>query len=150
MNRLTAASLSSLIQAMNTPRVTVIIPHTKFMQEILKIFLEYNLILAYEIILDVKSVIRIKAYKVSLCYPNFAPVSFKFVSTPGNRIYCNLSELRTLINRSNYEVLILSTNKGCLTGIDALKIKSGGELLLGMSVQPTRKFSKVYYAHNQN
>ncbi|MCC7404652.1 MAG: 30S ribosomal protein S8 [Bdellovibrionales bacterium] len=49
------------------------------------------------------------------------------VSRPGKRIYVGTDEIP--IVRSGYGMVVLSTNKGILSGDDATKIKVGGELL---------------------
>jgi len=49
------------------------------------------------------------------------------VSRPGKRIYVGTDEIPKV--RSGYGMVVLSTNKGILSGDDATKIKVGGELL---------------------
>lgn len=49
------------------------------------------------------------------------------VSRPGKRIYVGIDEIPKV--RSGYGMVVLSTNKGILSGDDATKIKVGGELL---------------------
>ena len=51
----------------------------------------------------------------------------KRISKPGRRIYASSIDLPSILN--NHGTLIISTSKGVLTGLQAQKMKVGGELI---------------------
>jgi len=67
--------------------------------------------------------------KISLKYNNGLPAisGFKRVSKPGQRIYCQVSEIKKV--KGGYGISIISTSKGLMTGKNAKKQKLGGELI---------------------
>ena len=56
-----------------------------------------------------------------------AMVYIKRISKTGKRIYASCNQYRRI---NNYSLLILSTNRGILTHVDAYKQSLGGEVLL--------------------
>lgn len=50
----------------------------------------------------------------------------KIISRPGLRIYANVDELEKM---KGPEIYIVSTNKGVMSGRDAIKARVGGELI---------------------
>jgi ribosomal protein S8 len=144
MNRLTAFGLSNLAHAMLLDKHHVYIPCSKSLRQILEIFFRYNLISLYMLVPNLRKV-KTKAYKVFFYQPG-AILALKFISTPGRRVYCNLKQLLLFQLKAEFETVIISTNKGCLPLLEAIKCKSGGEVLLGISLVP-RKYSKSYHAH---
>ncbi|NOY14807.1 MAG: 30S ribosomal protein S8 [bacterium] len=59
--------------------------------------------------------------------PQPAIQGLKLVSTPGRRIYISYNQIPPVF--SGIGINILSTNKGILTGAQAQKAKTGGELI---------------------
>lgn len=55
------------------------------------------------------------------------PLEIKRVSKPGQRIYVKSSEIPAIMN--GLGIAILSTPKGVMSGLDAKKNKTGGEIL---------------------
>lgn len=70
-----------------------------------------------------------KQLHVELKYVDGRPVisMIKRISTPGRRVYSNLSNMPRVFN--GLGVSILSTNKGVMTDVDARKQSVGGEVL---------------------
>jgi ribosomal protein S8 len=144
MNRLASLGLSNLSHAILLQKHYTYIPYSKLLKQILEIFLRYNLISLYMLVPNLKKV-QTKAYKVFFHQPGII-LALKFIPTPGKRVYCNLKQLLLFQLKAEFETIIISTNKGCLPLIEAIKFKTGGEVLLGISLVP-RKYSKSYHAH---
>lgn len=71
-----------------------------------------------------------KILKVEIAYVRRIPVltHVEIVSKPSLRIYITASDLATRVRRG-HNTLVLSTSKGVMTGKEAQKEKTGGELL---------------------
>lgn len=66
-----------------------------------------------------------------LRYINNKPLIYdiKIISKKGFRKYVNITKLKHLNNKIGTDIIILSTNKGFLTNIEAQSLNIGGELL---------------------
>lgn len=70
-----------------------------------------------------------KNIEIGLKYEDNVPVisGLKRISKPGQRIYVNYSEIKTV--KSGYGISIISTSKGLLTNKEARKQRIGGEII---------------------
>jgi small subunit ribosomal protein S8 len=68
---------------------------------------------------------------VSLRYPNNKPMLFslKFISKPGRRVYISAQCLRTMLLKMRFSILVMSTPFGIVSGLDAVLLNSGGEII---------------------
>ncbi|MBP7859646.1 30S ribosomal protein S8 [Patescibacteria group bacterium] len=71
---------------------------------------------------------NIKQIKIYLDIENKPINDLKVVSKPGSRIYLNCLQLKK--RKSNLGIIIVSTSKGVCTTKEAIKLGSGGEVLL--------------------
>ncbi|MCM8820558.1 MAG: 30S ribosomal protein S8 [Candidatus Omnitrophica bacterium] len=104
----------------------VVIPHSIFKEEILKVLKEEGFIKDYTVAEEGKA----KYLKVFLLYSGRrkAITEIKRVSKPGRRIYVNKEEIPEI--KSGYGIAVLSTPKGILSSKKAKDNGIGGELLL--------------------
>lgn len=111
-------------QAVGKP--DVLVPLSKIKNEIAEILTKQGFLE------EVKEVSkgRSKMLKISLKYNNGVPVIMdaKRVSKPGQRIYQTVHEIKKV--HGGYGLSIISTSKGLMTGKEAKKHKTGGEVLL--------------------
>lgn len=71
---------------------------------------------------------NIRSIKIYLDTENKPINDLKVVSKPGSRIYLNCEQLKK--RKSNLGIVVVSTSKGVCTSKEAIKIGSGGEVLL--------------------
>ena len=107
--------------------VSVKVPHSRFIEEVLKILVEEGYVHSYK-----KYEVRknISEVMVDLKYSsNGKPViqEIKKVSKPGRRLYTALSDLSGFYN--NLGITILSTSKGVLSDKQAKRERVGGEII---------------------
>lgn len=74
---------------------------------------------------NLKIRIFIYFYKKSPIFKNF-----KLISTPSKSFCISLKALKLLHNRTQNSLYLLSTTKGIITHLEALRFKIGGQLLL--------------------
>lgn len=69
--------------------------------------------------------------KIWLRYINNKPLIYdiQMISKKGFRKYIDITKLKYLNNKIGTDIIILSTNKGFLTSIEAQSLNIGGELL---------------------
>lgn len=105
----------------------VVVPHSRFKEELAKILKNLNYIEKVETVKDGE--VR-KIMKVTLKYKNGVPAvsSIDRVSKPGIRIYKNHRQLPTVL--SGMGNAIVSTSQGLMTVTEARKKHLGGEVLL--------------------
>src|SRR5438309_8060182 len=71
-----------------------------------------------------------RSVTINLRYQSGLPVAehIKRISRPGLRVYRKTSDLRPV--RRGYGLVILSTSRGLMTGLEAKRSKMGGEVLV--------------------
>lgn len=69
--------------------------------------------------------------KIFIAFYKFLPIckNLKLLSTPSRSFYVSYKALSLLHNRTLDSLLILSTSRGLITHLDALKLKIGGKIL---------------------
>jgi small subunit ribosomal protein S8 len=117
--------LTAIRNAQAVLKPTVVVPFSEFKSAIIGImekegFLEKS---------EKKGRKNSKTLEISLKYKDNASVisGIKRVSKPGQRIYINHKDIKSV--RNGYGISIISTSKGLLTGQEAKKQKVGGELI---------------------
>lgn len=119
--------LTKLKNAHMAKKEFVEIYYSKVRENILNILKEKGFILDYKVEEARKNV---KILKIFFKYgENKTPIikGIKRVSKPSRRIYQNVDEIKPMYN--GYAVSVYSTNKGIITGKEAVKQKVGGEFL---------------------
>lgn len=91
-----------------------------------ELLLKNNLIRSYKVAKDSKQGI-IRIYLKYQDNGKHAIEVISRVSTPGRRVYVNTNQIPQV--RSGRGVVVLSTNKGLLTGKDAKQMNLGGEII---------------------
>lgn len=127
-------SLSNLVANINAAykslAPSIIVYNTTLSRRILYLLITLGYINSF-IILD--------SYKIQIFlkyndYNRPAVRNIQRVSKPGNRVYVPSTMLKAFIKNTNlnndYQVAIMTTSMGLLTGQEAVKYKVGGELLL--------------------
>lgn len=101
----------------------VSIPYSKLKAELAKLLVREGLLRSVNVASDKKTL------TVSLKYDSGIPAvqSLRRISKPGLRVYQKAASLRPV--RRGLGILVLSTNRGLMTGEDARKRKLGGEVL---------------------
>lgn len=101
-------------------------PASKVRENIAKILIKEGFVRSYKMARDSKQgIMRIYLKYDEQGNPAFSNLSK--VSTPGKRVYVKTSEIPVV--RSGTGQCIISTNKGIMTGNDAIKENLGGEIL---------------------
>ncbi|MFZ3230445.1 MAG: 30S ribosomal protein S8 [Pseudobdellovibrio sp.] len=101
-------------------------PASKVRENIAKILIKEGFVRSYKMARDSKQgIMRIYLKYDEVGNPAFSNLSK--VSTPGKRVYIKTSEIPVV--RSGTGQCIISTNKGIMTGNDAIKGNLGGEIL---------------------
>lgn len=101
-------------------------PASKVRENIAKILIKEGFVRSYKMARDSKQgIMRIYLKYDEQGSPAFSNLSK--VSTPGKRVYVKTSEIPVV--RSGTGQCIISTNKGIMTGNDAIKANLGGEIL---------------------
>lgn len=121
-----ADMLTRIRNACQARLAKVEMPASKLKQEIARILLEQKFINNFVYMADQKQGIL----KLYLKYgPEGEPVisSLKRISKPGLRVYVNTDHIPKVLN--GLGVAILTTPKGILTGKEARRLRTGGEVL---------------------
>ncbi len=105
---------------------TVLIPHSKMIERILEILKENGYIDSFSIENKQKSQPDIV---VKLRYIGNIPAisGVKRISKPSRRFYVSAKKIPRVLN--GHGIVIVSTNKGVITGKEAKKLNVGGELV---------------------
>ena len=116
--------LTRLRNAQAVNKKEIILPHSKFKFELLKILKKEKYIGEIE---EAKN--KFKELKVKLKYENNKPQinSIKRISKPGRKVYCDKNNLPIVLN--NFGLAVISTNKGLMTNKEAKKQGLGGEVV---------------------
>ncbi len=103
----------------------VSIPHSKMKQAIAEILTKENYVTSFEI----QETSPQKTLFVKLRYVGKSPAvtDVKRISKPGRRLYSAVDEIPKALG--GYGIVIVSTNKGILTGKQARQAGVGGEVL---------------------
>ena len=104
----------------------VLVPYSRFKEEILKVLKEEGFIRDYEIAEEDKK----RSLKVSLRYyseTKKAITEIKKISTPGSRVYVDKNRIPEI--KGGAGITVLSTSKGVLSSKKAKEQSLGGELL---------------------
>lgn len=103
---------------------TVSVRGTKFCLSILDVLKEQGYIKGFSCENDLK-----QTCVVELAYYNKQPLvkNVKHISTPKSRQYRSWKDLPRYMN--GYKTLIVSTNEGVMSGVDAVNKQIGGEVL---------------------
>ncbi len=106
-------------------RETVSFPYSKIKMAILETLLKSNFIKA----VSKKGKKIVKTLEVTLSYDgNFPKISeVKRISKTSKRVYIKSEDIHSV--RNGFGIMILSTNKGIMTGEMAKKEKVGGEVI---------------------
>ncbi len=126
MNYLVADIVTRIKNAAMAKRKQVKLPYSRLGQEIAEVLVQKRFLESVqEDTVDGKKVLVGKVR-----YENRVPVltDILLVSKPSLRIYVGIPEI-VKRKRRGMKTLVLSTNKGVLTDKEALKEKTGGELL---------------------
>lgn len=101
-------------------------PASKVRENIAKILIKEGFVRSYKMARDSKQgIMRVYLKYDEQGNPAFSNLSK--VSTPGKRVYIKTTEIPVV--RSGTGHCIISTNKGIMTGTDAIKANLGGEIL---------------------
>lgn len=102
----------------------VVIPHSRFKEEILRLLVRQGYLAKVEI----EGKLASKRLIIQLAYENKKPVlsDIKMISKPGLRIYKKYSAVKKV----GIGLRLVTTSKGIMTDREALKQKLGGELVL--------------------
>lgn len=121
-----ADMLTRIRNAYLSKKKTVLIPHSKMKEAVLKTLEREGYITGVEIINTDSVQADLKA---NLKYNAGLPVvsHLERVSKPGRRVYQGFDEIRPTL--SGHGLIILSTSQGIMTGKEARKNKVGGEVL---------------------
>ena len=102
---------------------SLVIDYSKIKKEILEVLKKNGYVSDYKVFKDDK----FKKIEVSLDFDKAGFTNVRIISKPGKRVYRNLNELKN--NKSRLGILVVSTSKGVMSGREAIKSKSGGEVL---------------------
>lgn len=115
----------SLKNASSVGKSTVVVPKTKLIVSVLESLKKNSYIEDFKIIGDEPKT----SIKITLKYENGNPAihDVRRVSRFSQRIYKGFKDINPV--KSGYGMLIMTTPKGILTGVEAAKEKVGGEAL---------------------
>lgn len=114
--------LTRIRNASRAHHYSVVAPHSKLKEALLKILKERAFITDYKTVENGK----FKELEVIL-KEDRADLTLKRISKPGQRIYVKKQDLKSVKN--GLGITILSTSKGLMTNYEALKANIGGELI---------------------
>ena len=117
------ADLLTIIRnAARAHKDTASVPYSQLKEEMLKVMLKRRFIQEYKVVKGEKfSTLEI------VLNPEKGMFELKKISKPGQRIYISYENIKKI--NGGLGVAIISTSKGVMSGEDALKLKTGGELL---------------------
>ncbi len=116
--------LTRIRNALNVNNPQTSVPYSKFKEAILKVLKKNGFILDYKVISNPQ-----KSILITIFAENSNPKisELKKVSKPGRRSYVNAKEIPVV--KQGKGMVILSTNKGLVTGNEAKKLNIGGEII---------------------
>ncbi|MBU3942593.1 30S ribosomal protein S8 [Patescibacteria group bacterium] len=114
--------LNRIRNAQAVSHKTVMIPFSKIKFEIAKILEKQGFIIGME----KKGRLTKKIIEITLKYPSVM-LGLRRISKPGQRIYAGFKEIKG--SKGRYGLVIVSTPKGIMTGIEAKNNKLGGEVI---------------------
>ncbi len=114
--------LNRIRNAQAVSHKTVVIPFSKIKFEIAKILEKQGFIIGIE----KKGRLTKKIIEITLKYPSVM-LGLRRISKPGQRIYAGFKEIKG--SRGKYGLVIVSTPKGIMTGMEARNNKLGGEVI---------------------
>lgn len=106
-------------------KASIEVPHSKLKVRILQILKKNKYIQDYEVVGDVKKVIRVDLNQVTKDTLHIP--TFKRISKPGCRLYVKSNEIKK--SHNGYGIYIISTPKGVVTGYEAHALGVGGEII---------------------
>jgi len=121
-----ADMLSRIRNAISASKNEVVMPHSKMKETILAELQKNRYIESYQ---TVKGDDGFKSLRVVI-YPHGENAKISYiqrVSTPGRRVYANVSEIPRVKNGRG--IVIMSTPRGVMTGFAATKARLGGEVI---------------------
>lgn len=120
-----ADMLNRIRNAQAVNHITVKVPYSKAKNSIAKILKEKGFINDF----SVKQKKQEKLLDIVLKYINGEPMvsGMKKISKPGQRIYTPVSKIQRV--RGGYGIMIVSTSQGIMTGQEARKNNTGGEII---------------------
>ena len=120
-----ANMISGINNGILVQKESIIVPHSKIKEEILKVLKNANYIDNFQIVTSKSK----KSIKIFLAYNNKENniTVLKRISTPGLRTYVGYKKIPRILG--GIGDVILSTPKGILTGKNARKQKVGGEII---------------------
>lgn len=121
-----AQMLTMVRNASHAKLEKVDLPSSKLRESIAKILISEGFARSFKVAKDSKQgIMRLYLRYDEVGSPGFT--NLQKVSSPGRRVYVKYSEIPVV--RSGTGQCIVSTNKGMMTGKEALKNKLGGELI---------------------
>ena len=114
--------LNRIRNAQAVSHKTVVIPFSKIKFEIAKILENQGFIAGIE----KKGRLTKKIIEITLKYPSVM-LGLRRISKPGQRIYAGFKEIKG--SKGKYGLVIVSTPKGLMTGVEAKNNKLGGEVI---------------------
>lgn len=133
-NFLVANALSGMKNAISSKikKPSAVICSTKFIDEIINALIKYKIIESFEVIDESKNIKKVNLVKFFL-NPKLKPIDMvKIVSTPSNRVFMNVDEIKTSNILKGMRLVFISTSLGLLEKKEALLKKAGGEIVFGI------------------
>jgi len=117
--------LTRLRNAVAVNKKTVLVPHSKIKQAIVKILKQENYLADYQ----VKGKSSKKELEITIKYyqRNPAITNLTRISKPGVRLYTDVKDIPRLMRGRG--IIILSSSQGIISGRQALKNNIGGEII---------------------
>ena len=117
--------LTRLRNAVAVNKKTVLVPHSKIKQAIVKILKQENYLADYQ----VKGKSPKKELEITIKYyqRNPAITNLTRISKPGVRLYTDVKDIPRLMRGRG--IIILSSSQGIISGRQALKNNIGGEII---------------------
>lgn len=96
----------------------------RFIVKIVELLKKNGFVGEIEELNDLKNTVKIK-----VAYSSKGPIfdSVKFISTPKRRVYYSVADIEKHVRKFNF--LVVSTNKGVMSGKEALESGLGGEAM---------------------
>jgi len=117
--------LTRIRNAIAVNKKTVLVPHSKIKQAIVKILKQENYLADYQ----VKGKSSKKELEITIKYyqRNPAITNLTRISKPGVRLYTDVKDIPRLMRGRG--IIILSSSQGIISGRQALKNNIGGEII---------------------
>jgi small subunit ribosomal protein S8 len=117
--------LTRVRNAYSAAKPEVLIPHSKMKAEIARLLKKEGYVTDFEVVKEGAH----KQLRIELKYAGKTPAveGLKRVSRPGRRVYVGSEEMPRV--QGGMGTAFVSTSRGIMTGVEARKMKVGGELL---------------------